>query len=110
MVTFSRPNFFVSSHDPVHQSISREDSKKLKLAIHGRNQKTIQGHQSPGPSVVGHFNSTVFPAREYCPRILQGKFQEVVLIESAVKASTAPELLGQLNWSIQAVLRQPVWH
>ncbi|MBW0509255.1 hypothetical protein O181_048970 [Austropuccinia psidii MF-1] len=56
--------------------------------------------QSPGPSGVGLAVSfTIIPRA-----ILRG----YTFFQSVVKASSIPILLGQLKWSIQAAINQPV--
>ncbi|MBW0488906.1 hypothetical protein O181_028621 [Austropuccinia psidii MF-1] len=86
MVTFSRPNYSISSHFPVHQSSPREYFKILKLVINGIIQETIEGNQSPGPSGVGHSNSTVVPQGNTGPGFFEGNFKRLLLIKSVVKA------------------------
>ncbi|MBW0551243.1 hypothetical protein O181_090958 [Austropuccinia psidii MF-1] len=55
-----------------------------------------------------HFNSIT--PRKYWPRILQGKFQEVVIHQISFKASKAPAFIEKLNWPIHSVIRKSVWN
>ena len=84
--------------------------QSVGLSIHGGYQKTIQGHQSPGPSGVGYFISMVFPQGNTGSGFFKGNFKRLLIIKSIFKASRTQEILGKLNWSIQVVLRQPAWH
>ncbi|MBW0497053.1 hypothetical protein O181_036768 [Austropuccinia psidii MF-1] len=81
-------------------TILKEDFLTHQLAIDGGNQKTIQGSQSPGPAGVGLAISFMIIPRA----ILRG----YTFFQSVVKASSISILLGQLNWSIQASINQPV--
>ncbi|MBW0522071.1 hypothetical protein O181_061786 [Austropuccinia psidii MF-1] len=54
MVTFSGPNSVFPSQGPKIQfPFQRRTSQLISRAIHGGNQRTIQGSQSPGPAGVG---------------------------------------------------------
>ncbi|MBW0528147.1 hypothetical protein O181_067862 [Austropuccinia psidii MF-1] len=88
-----------------HLSKSRSQNpmpifKEDFLTHQSGNQKTIQGSQSPGPTGVGLAISFRIIPRS----ILRG----YTYIQSVVTASSISILLGQLNWSIQASINQPV--
>ncbi|MBW0594227.1 hypothetical protein O181_133942 [Austropuccinia psidii MF-1] len=70
------------------------------MAIHGGNQKTIQGFQSPGPAGVGLVIHS---------GLLKGTIlRDYTLFQSVVEESSITILLGQLNWSIQTAINQPI--
>ncbi|MBW0577105.1 hypothetical protein O181_116820 [Austropuccinia psidii MF-1] len=76
--------------------ISKEDF----LTHQSGNQKTIQGSQSPGPGGVGlAISFRIIP---------RGILRGYTSFQSVVKASSISILLGQLNWSIQPSINQPV--
>ncbi|MBW0465694.1 hypothetical protein O181_005409 [Austropuccinia psidii MF-1] len=54
MVTISGPNSIFPNQGPkIQRPFQRRTFQLISLAIHGGNQKTIQGCQSPGPTGVG---------------------------------------------------------
>ncbi|MBW0522790.1 hypothetical protein O181_062505 [Austropuccinia psidii MF-1] len=75
-------------------------SKEDFLAHQYGNQKTIQGSQPPSPAGVGLAIS--------CRIILRAIRGGYTSFQSVVKASIISILLGQLNWSLQASINQPV--
>ncbi|MBW0577658.1 hypothetical protein O181_117373 [Austropuccinia psidii MF-1] len=92
-----RTQFHISksrSQNPM--PISKEDF----LTHQSGNQKTIQGSQPPGPAGVGLAISFRI--------ILRAIPRGYTSFQSAVKSSSISILLGQLNWSIQASINQPV--
>ncbi|MBW0496593.1 hypothetical protein O181_036308 [Austropuccinia psidii MF-1] len=105
MVMFSGPNYIISNLVPNSITHFKGRLQSGSLAIHGGHQKTILGHQSPGPSGVGYCISEVFPQENTGLRFPKGNFNRLLNIKSVFKSSRTPELLGKLNLSIQAAFR-----
>ncbi|MBW0543072.1 hypothetical protein O181_082787 [Austropuccinia psidii MF-1] len=70
MMTFSGTNSIFKNQGPkIQHQFRRRTSQIISLAVHGSNQKTIQGSQSPGPAGLRcQFHSGSF----------QGRFSEVI--------------------------------
>ncbi|MBW0558239.1 hypothetical protein O181_097954 [Austropuccinia psidii MF-1] len=110
MVTFSGPNSTIPTQGPKIQCpFQRRTFQLISLAIHGCNQKTIQGSQSPGPAGVGwQFHSGLFQGHSQRLYSLSISCQGIKyfntpwtaqLVHTGVNQSTCMSLaqLGQFN-------------
>ncbi|MBW0539733.1 hypothetical protein O181_079448 [Austropuccinia psidii MF-1] len=91
----------LNSSPQIHHPFQRKTSQPSSLAIHGGYQKTIQGLPPPAEPGGGFY---------FHYRISQGvipRFSESFNQFSMHKV--LQYLLGQPNWSIQAVFKQALW-
>ncbi|MBW0572229.1 hypothetical protein O181_111944 [Austropuccinia psidii MF-1] len=101
MVTLSGPNSTVPNQGPkIQHPFSKEDSLS---------------HQSGNPWRQSEDHSRIpitWPCRSWVGIFIQDYSKGIIrgykVFQSAVKASCTSILLGQLNWSIQASINQPV--
>ncbi|MBW0497572.1 hypothetical protein O181_037287 [Austropuccinia psidii MF-1] len=100
MVTVSGPNSMIPNQGPkIHHQFQRRTLQLIRLAIHGGYQKTVPGPQPPGPQELGW---------QFFQDYSKGHSKRLFTIQSVFKAESTSILLGQLNWSIQAAINQPV--
>ncbi|MBW0500419.1 hypothetical protein O181_040134 [Austropuccinia psidii MF-1] len=103
MVTFSGPNYMIPnqrSHNPM--PILKEDSS---------------AHQSGNPWWVSEDYSrtpTTWTCRSWVGNSIQDYskgaiLRGITLFQSVVRAASTSAPLGKFNWSIQVILKYPVW-
>ncbi|MBW0529942.1 hypothetical protein O181_069657 [Austropuccinia psidii MF-1] len=101
MVTFSGPNYVIPNQVPNTSPISKEEHS----AIQSGNSLAATRRPSKDPNHLAlqefscHFLSGLF----------KGKFSEFINLFNHCKGIKYSAFLGQLNWSIQVVIKHPVW-
>ncbi|MBW0521046.1 hypothetical protein O181_060761 [Austropuccinia psidii MF-1] len=90
-----------NSRPQLQHPFLRKTSQPCSLVIHGGYQQIIQGLPPPG-SAGGDL---LFSLQDQS----RGNSKRLRIIKSVGKASSTSVSLGQLNWSIQAVIKQAVW-
>ncbi|MBW0569361.1 hypothetical protein O181_109076 [Austropuccinia psidii MF-1] len=102
MVMFSGPNYLITT--PVLKSITHFEGRLLSHSVLQSLAATRRLFEDPNYLALHELVYTFFQDSS------KGNFKRLSSIQSAVKASTTSVFLGQLNWSIQVVFKQAVWH
>ncbi|MBW0569875.1 hypothetical protein O181_109590 [Austropuccinia psidii MF-1] len=100
MVTFSGPNYVIQNQFPNPSPISKEDS----LAIQSGNSlvATRRPFEDPNYLVLQELGC------QFSSGLFQGQFSEFINYFNHFQGIKYSEFLGQLNWSIQVVIKHPV--
>ncbi|MBW0543367.1 hypothetical protein O181_083082 [Austropuccinia psidii MF-1] len=90
--------------EEVPKSITHFEVRILSHSVLQSMVATRRPLKDPNHLVLEEWGCTFF--QDSC----KGNFKRLSSNQSAVRASNTSILLGQLNWSIQVVFKQAVWH